>query len=122
MRGMSIKAADDPLLHNAADADDGLNKNKGGRIRIAGGRLKIAGEELRQRLHQINASKEDHEIAQVLALMESSRDDSALAAAAAEVAIFSTRSAPPGFHGSRDGPDPQSGLQEEDEGRRVGSR
>uniref|UniRef100_K4AJZ7 DUF629 domain-containing protein n=1 Tax=Setaria italica TaxID=4555 RepID=K4AJZ7_SETIT len=65
VRGMSIKAADDLLLHNAAAADDGLNKNKGGRIRIAGGRLKIAGEELRQRLHQINASKEDHEIAQL---------------------------------------------------------
>jgi len=80
VRGMTIKAADDPLLHNAAF--DGLNKNKEDRIRTAREKLKIAGEELRRHLHQINSSKEDNEIAQILALTGSSRDDSALAAAA----------------------------------------
>ena len=67
-------------MHNAAF--DGLNKNKEDRIRTAREKLKIAGEELRRHLHQINSSKEDNEIAQVLALTGSSRDDSALAAAA----------------------------------------
>ena len=81
VRGMTIKATDDPLLHNAAAAD-GLNKSKGDRIRTAREKLKIAGEELRRHLHQINSCNENHEIAQVLALTGSSRDDSALAAAA----------------------------------------
>ena len=81
VRGMTINATDDSLLHNAAAAD-GLNKSKGDRIRTAREKLKIAGEELRRHLHQINSCNENHEIAQVLALTGSSRDDSALAAAA----------------------------------------
>ncbi|KAL6645255.1 hypothetical protein ACP70R_016863 [Stipagrostis hirtigluma subsp. patula] len=79
VRGMAIAAADDPLLHNAAA--DGANRTREDRIRIAGEKLRVAGEELRRRFHEINAGKEDDDIAQVLTLMESSGVDSAFVAA-----------------------------------------
>ncbi|KAL6649128.1 hypothetical protein ACP70R_013352 [Stipagrostis hirtigluma subsp. patula] len=79
VRAMAITAADDPLLHNAAA--DGVNRTREDRIRIAGEKLRVAGEELRRRFHEINASKEDDDIAQVLTLMESLGVDSAFVAA-----------------------------------------